>query len=247
MLRESQTGRSVLLALLLAAAPVVWFLGGCLQGTTAGAGMARVVTHEEAVESPDATLSVRDDKFAGVKVTRLRNNRLPNPSGSVLNGVIFDGVCVDHDCALAVELTGVDALTGDYPRLQLVVDGIALGEMRAKTARTLSGFAVESSVVVILDTEAMRAVIAAKEIEYRIERKREKGEAAALDGDEGVYEGQLSPENVLNVREWLTLSGVDPWAAQEPEEEPARPHTAPVGAPPNEAGSRTAPQLGSPR
>ncbi len=236
----------VLLTVLMLLAPLACFWLGCLQATSAGAGIARVVTPDEAAEASDATLSVRDDKFGGVRLTRLQRNTLPNPTGSVMRSADFDGVCVDHECLAVVRLGGMDALTGDYPRLDLVVDGVAFPGLPARPSRKVAGYAVEGSVVVVLPTELLQVLIAAKDVEYRVLPHTAGGGGAALDGAEGVYEGTLSAENVLNLREWLTLSGVDPWATQPDTGADAPDEDAPVGAPPTEGSSRTAPSLGSP-
>jgi hypothetical protein len=224
---------AVLVSVLFAASPVVWLLGGCLAGTTAGAGMATLVTPEEALLTDDPTLSIKDDKFSGLKITRLQQNLVPDPEGSVLSKVYFDGVCINHLCHAVLHLSGVASLTEDYERLDLVVDGSVFKGMRGRPVVTVQGYAIEGSLVVRLDVEAMRAIIAAREIEFRIEPNRADDGGVDLDGDDLSYEGKLSPENVVNFRELLSLSGVDPWAAEAEEDKVKAPRRAPtVGRPP---------------
>lgn len=232
------------LALALALAiPGAWMLGGCLQGTTAGAGIARVVTPEEAADATDATLSVKDDKFAGVTLTRLQENLLPDATASMLDKVYFDGVCIDQACLAVLRLTGVTPLTEEYQRLHLIVDGVAFRDLRGKPSITVGGFEVDGDLVVPFDAEVMRALIAAQEIEYRIEPTGVG--STGLDGDDAVIEGQLSRENVLNIRELLSLAKVDPWSIEDPVKDGPREEPT-VGAPPNKDGARTEPVLGSP-
>ena len=235
----------VLVAALIVCAPVVWILGGCLQGTTAGAGMAEVMTETEAQAADGVTLSVKDDPFEGTRIVRLRRNALPNPSGSVLEQLHFDGVCIGDACAAVVHSGQVAPLAEEFRRMHLIVDGVVIKDMRGRATMTFEGYALEGTLVVPLKVEALRAIIAAKEIAFRLEPKRAGDDAADLDGDGGMLEGTLSPQNVLNLRELLTQAGVDPWAAKV--EDPNAPRTAPtVGSPPGTQPRRTAPVVGSP-
>lgn len=227
--------RAVILAVVLGLSlPVVWLLGACLQGTTQGAGLATVVTPEEAFDAQGATLSRENDKFAKVRIVRLRNNFVPNPDGTVLDGLRFDGICIQEECALVVQLSGVSDLTTQLAILHLVVDGQVLADLRGKTSLRMSGYAVEGSLVVVLDHETMRGIIAAKTVEYRVEKDGVQANVVDPEGPHGRYEGSLSPENILNLRELLTMSGVDTWEEVE-EDTPRGPRVnEAVGAPPTD-------------
>ena len=238
---------ALLTALVVAALPAVWVLGGCLGGTTAGAGLAVVVTPEEAAQTEGPTLSVKDDKFAGVRITRLQRNLLPDPTGAVIDEVHFDGVCIDEACHAVLEVTRVAPMADEFRRMHLVVDGVVFKNMRGKPSVNVDGYAIEGTLVVPLKVEAMRAIIAAKEIEFRLEPKRSGERAVDLDGDSSMLEGRLSPENVLNLREMLSLARVDPWAMAEEVDDRSTPRTEPtVGSPPPRKRPRNDTLVGSP-
>ena len=82
--------------------------------------------------------------------------------------------------------------------------------------------------VVHLNVEVLRAIVGAQQMEYRLETREVTRQGRSLDDEGTFYEGVLGRDNVINFREMLTLSGVDPWAAVPEEDRPAET----VGSPP---------------
>jgi hypothetical protein len=215
---------------LILALPTVWLLGGCLQGTTAGAGLAKVVTPQEAAEETEApVISVMEDRFAGVTVTRLQNNLLPDPKGSIFDKIYFDGTCIDHECHAIVHLAGTPSVEVDDQHVHLIIDGVVFRKLRGTPVKKVAGFVIEGSLVVHLSVEVLRNLLAAKDVEYQFDKQRLSEDGRHLDEIAQVVGGKLSRENVLNLREMLSLSGVDPWAAVPEEDRPV----PTVGSPPS--------------
>jgi hypothetical protein len=200
--------REVVLAVaLLVSLPAVAILGGCLKGTTAGAGRAKVTTPDEASKAQGASISQTDDKFAGVTVTNLRNNRLPDPSGNLLQDLYFDATCVSDACYVVLRLAGLAGATNEVDRLHLVIDGRQYPDLVGRPSITVNGHTVRGDLVVPLDADVIGALNEATEVEYRVEATRKV--EAAMGSDSGRrFEGKLSGENVLNVREMLSVAGM---------------------------------------
>lgn len=196
----------VLGAALLVSLPVVWILGGCLKGSTAGAERAKVVSPEMAQASEDAAISQTEDKFAGVTITKLVNNRLPDVSGSVFHEMFFDTTCIADACYVVVRLAGLSGATNKLDRLHLIIDGRQFTDLVGRQAIEISGHTVRGDLVVPLDADIISALKEAGVVEYRLEATRVVEEAVGSSATGNRFEGKLSGENVLNVREMLALA-----------------------------------------
>ncbi len=197
----------ILVAALVLALPVVAVLGGCLSGSTAGAKRAAVTTPDQAGKTDEATISQTEDKFAGVTITTLRNNRLPDPSGNVLQDLFFDASCVADACYVILRLAGLAGATNQVDRLHLVIDGRQYPDMVGRPSITVNGHTVRGDLVVPLDADVIGALNEATDIEYRVEATRKVEAVLGSDENGRRFEGKLSGENVLNVRELLSVAG----------------------------------------
>ena len=195
------------IVLILAVLPLVGALDGCFQGTTQGAGRAEVTGPDEA-KSDDPTISQTEDKFAGVTITNLRNNRLPDPSGNFLQELYFDATCVADACYVVMRLWGLAGATNTLDRLHLVIDGRVYPDLVGRQEITINGHTVRGDLVVPLDAETLAALAEATDVEYRVEGTRIIEEAVGSGNTGRRFEGKLSGENVLNVREMLSLAGM---------------------------------------
>ena len=187
---------------------------GCLQSSVTGAGLAQVLTYDEAAQADGPSLSIVDDKFDGIRVVRLQKNLIPNVDGTIFNSAHFDGACVNQKCYVLIHLGEIVRLTQDFKRLHLNIDGVIIKGLKGRKSIKAGKDVIEGALIARLNAETLRAIVAAKEITFRIETRDDDNKSKTREDDDTYIDGVLSRKNVLNFRELLNLAEVDPWATE---------------------------------